>query len=207
MAMTRDCFEPVAASFVCCDGLVAATVDGALVGDCFFADFDIEILRSVMAASRRTTEAPPRPSWGRRGRISRAPPGARNDDNYRSNRVRLPVLCDDGRKSIERHLIAAAAVSETRSTRLRACLVRVLPAPPRSPAFAEISQTDDKCRQLAGFLFDARSLRQRARRNIGIKSGRTNGGVPQDGLLVGRTELPTTAALTRLRTSRHLLLC
>jgi hypothetical protein len=31
--------------------------------------------------------------------------------------------------------------------------------------------------------------------------------VPQDGLLVWRTALPTTAALTRLRTSRHLLLC
>jgi hypothetical protein len=36
-----------------------------------------------MAASRRTAEAPPRRSR-RRGRISRAPPGARNDDNYRS---------------------------------------------------------------------------------------------------------------------------
>jgi hypothetical protein len=38
----------------------------------FFKDFDIEILRSVKAASRRTTEAPPRPS-GRRGRISERP--------------------------------------------------------------------------------------------------------------------------------------
>ena len=41
-------------------------------GERFFTDFDIEILRSVKAASRRTTEAPPRPS-GRRGRISERP--------------------------------------------------------------------------------------------------------------------------------------
>jgi hypothetical protein len=38
----------------------------------FLTDFDIKILRSVEAASRRTTEAPPRPS-GRRGRISEHP--------------------------------------------------------------------------------------------------------------------------------------
>jgi hypothetical protein len=53
-------------SFVCCDGIAAATVDGAVAGDCFLADFDIEILRAVMAASRRTTEAPPRRSRRRR---------------------------------------------------------------------------------------------------------------------------------------------
>jgi hypothetical protein len=45
----------------------------------FFLDFDIEILRSVEAASRRTTEAPPRPS-GRRGGIplSGSAPGIDN---------------------------------------------------------------------------------------------------------------------------------
>ena len=47
MAMTRDCFEPASASFVCCDGFAAATVDGAVAGDCFLADFGIEILRSA----------------------------------------------------------------------------------------------------------------------------------------------------------------
>jgi hypothetical protein len=59
MAITRDCFKPASASCVCCGGFAVATVDGAVEGDFFFADFDIEILRSVMAASRRTTEAPP----------------------------------------------------------------------------------------------------------------------------------------------------
>src|SRR5438445_12385481 len=41
-------------------------------GERFFTDFDMEILQSVKAASRRSTEAPPRPS-GRRGRISERP--------------------------------------------------------------------------------------------------------------------------------------
>ena len=71
-----------------------ATVDAVVAGERFVADFDIEILHSVRAASRRTTEAPPRRSR-RRVRISRAPPGARDDDNYRPNRLRLPVLSDE----------------------------------------------------------------------------------------------------------------
>jgi hypothetical protein len=78
MAMTRDCFEPRLAFLlfgslvVCWDGFAApsATVDEAT--ERFFTDFDIKILRSVRAASRRTTEAPPRPS-GQRGRISERP--------------------------------------------------------------------------------------------------------------------------------------
>ena len=49
MAITRDCFEPAAASFVCCDGFAAA-MEIAVAGERFLADFDIEILRSVMAA-------------------------------------------------------------------------------------------------------------------------------------------------------------
>jgi hypothetical protein len=47
MAMTRDCVEPTPAFFVCCDRFAAATADGAVAGDCFLADFDIKILRSV----------------------------------------------------------------------------------------------------------------------------------------------------------------
>jgi hypothetical protein len=47
MAMTRDCFEPASASFVCCDGFAAPTVDGPVAGQRLFADFDIEILRSA----------------------------------------------------------------------------------------------------------------------------------------------------------------
>src|SRR5258708_33246382 len=74
-AMMRACFEarlaplPLGSIVVCCEGFAAppAAVDEG--ADCFFTDFDIEILRSVRAASRRTTEAPPRPS-GRRGRHS-----------------------------------------------------------------------------------------------------------------------------------------
>jgi hypothetical protein len=50
MAITRDCFEPAAASFVCCDGFAAAMLEIAVAGERFLADFDIEILRSVMAA-------------------------------------------------------------------------------------------------------------------------------------------------------------
>jgi hypothetical protein len=44
----------------------------------------------LMTASRRTTEAPPRP-LGRRGRIS-GRPRRPNDPHYRSNRGRTPVL-------------------------------------------------------------------------------------------------------------------
>ena len=47
-----------------------------------FADLDIEILRSVKAASHRTTEAPPRP-WSQRGRISERP--------WRPERVTVPL--------------------------------------------------------------------------------------------------------------------
>jgi hypothetical protein len=57
---------------------------------------------------------------------------------------------DAGRKSIERHLIAAAVVSETGSTGLRAWyLVRVLPAPPRSPTFAERSRLTIWCKHFS----------------------------------------------------------
>jgi len=76
--MTRDCFEPRSAFFPlgstvpCCGAFAAppAAVDEA--AERFFKGFDIKILRSVKAASRRTTEAPPRQS-GRRGRISERP--------------------------------------------------------------------------------------------------------------------------------------
>jgi hypothetical protein len=76
-------------------------------------------LHSVMAASRRTTEAPPQRL--RRGRISRAPPPFGIDANYRYNRLRLPVLSRTGRKSIERQSIAAASVGDSFDT--TACLV------------------------------------------------------------------------------------
>src|SRR5258708_29195495 len=78
MAMTRDCFEPGSAFFplgsivVCCEGFAAPPAAADDAGERFFTDFDMEILRSVKAASRRITEAPPRPS-GRRGKISERP--------------------------------------------------------------------------------------------------------------------------------------
>src|SRR5258707_15737426 len=77
MAMTCDCFEPGSAflplgSTVPCCGAFAAPPAAYAAAERFLTDFDIEILRSVKAASRRTTEAPPRPS-GRRGRISERP--------------------------------------------------------------------------------------------------------------------------------------
>ena len=55
MAITRDCFEPAAASFVCCDGFAAA-MEIAVAGERFLADFDIEILHSIVRLS-----APPKP--------------------------------------------------------------------------------------------------------------------------------------------------
>jgi hypothetical protein len=76
--MTRDCFEPGSAFLplgsivVCCEGFAAPPAPADDAAERFFADFDIEILRSVKAASRRTTEAPPRP-WSQRGRISERP--------------------------------------------------------------------------------------------------------------------------------------
>ena len=73
IAMTRDCFEPGSTFLVL--GSLAVGRDDLPVGldaadgavQSFFASFDIEILRSVQAASRSTTEAPLRPSsrWGR----------------------------------------------------------------------------------------------------------------------------------------------
>src|SRR4051794_13145521 len=53
IAMTRDCFEPGSAflplgsAAVCFVSLAAGTGVVDDVGDCFFADFDIEILHSV----------------------------------------------------------------------------------------------------------------------------------------------------------------
>jgi len=92
MAMTRDCFEPGPAlcgrgglAIASGDGFAAVAPVCAGRGERFFAVFDIEILRFVMAASRRTTEAPPR-LYSRRGRISERPWGARNGQQYRSNR-------------------------------------------------------------------------------------------------------------------------
>ena len=77
IVMTRDCFETEAdflvliSPAVCCEGFAAgAGVADDLVGR-FFADFDIEILRSVHGV-RRTTEAP---LWrlSQRGGISEHP--------------------------------------------------------------------------------------------------------------------------------------
>src|SRR5271154_2347567 len=72
MAMTRDCFELLILGLraTCWEGLIIGTgvTDGA--AGRFLADFGIEILHSVFAASRCTTEAPPRLS-SRRGRISK----------------------------------------------------------------------------------------------------------------------------------------
>src|SRR5258708_23565733 len=75
--MTRDCFEPGSAflprgSTVPCGEAFAAPPSVYGAAERFFTDFAIKILRSVKAASRRTTEAPPRPS-SRRGRISERP--------------------------------------------------------------------------------------------------------------------------------------
>src|SRR5262245_53268412 len=74
MVRTRDCFEPelaflpLALAVLACEA--AAVMAAAFVGaESFFADFDMEILRSVGRGSHRTTEAPHQPS-GQRGRIS-----------------------------------------------------------------------------------------------------------------------------------------
>jgi hypothetical protein len=110
IAMTRDCFEPASAflplgsAAVCCGGLAAVTgaVDDA-VGDRFFMGFDMEILRSVIAASRRTTESPTsaiKPAgqdlW------TLLAPGI--GKQYRSNRGRMPVLSEQCYCSVRRHL-------------------------------------------------------------------------------------------------------
>jgi hypothetical protein len=80
--MTRDWFEPRSALFgsgssaLCRDDFVVGTAAGADAVGRFFADFDIEILRSV---SRRHA-APPKPHLGDRagGAGSRGALGARN---------------------------------------------------------------------------------------------------------------------------------
>jgi hypothetical protein len=74
IAMTRDCLEPGSAFLLeVSSGAVSegfAAITGAFeAADDFFPAFDIEILRSVEAALRRTTEAARRP-WSQRGRIS-----------------------------------------------------------------------------------------------------------------------------------------
>jgi hypothetical protein len=67
IAMTRDCFE-FGSTFLILGSLVVVRAEFEVgtdaaddaAGRCF-ADFDIEILRRFMTASRRTTEAPSRP--------------------------------------------------------------------------------------------------------------------------------------------------
>jgi hypothetical protein len=78
IAITRDCLE-LAFAFadlrlptVRLDGLADGADDLGFVGNRFFVDFGIEILRSIVTALRRTTEAPRRQS-SRRGRISGRP--------------------------------------------------------------------------------------------------------------------------------------
>src|SRR4029450_4551038 len=72
IAITRDCFEAGSIELLlgsttdCCEDFEADTAVAAAADD-FFADFDIEILRSVNDGLRAvTTEAPLRPQ-GRRG--------------------------------------------------------------------------------------------------------------------------------------------
>jgi hypothetical protein len=85
IAMTRDCFDlgwaflALESTVACCGGFAAAPAAGVDAAERFFTDVDIEftdvdieILLSVEAASRRTTEAPPRPS-GQRGGIPERP--------------------------------------------------------------------------------------------------------------------------------------
>jgi hypothetical protein len=77
IAITRDCFEGCAG--LALDGLFVsgrmesfATAEAFDAGGRFFADFDIDILRWIETAWRRTTEAPPRNKAG--GAVSRNAP-------------------------------------------------------------------------------------------------------------------------------------
>src|SRR5262245_14717991 len=73
MVRTRDCFEAgfavLAPTVLDCEA-TAAVAASLVTADCFFADFDMEVLRSVDHGWRRTTEAPRQPS-GQLGRTSR----------------------------------------------------------------------------------------------------------------------------------------
>ena len=152
MAMTRDCFEPASASFVlgspplCRDGFAATKVDGDVAVIAFCRVWH----RDPPFGSRRRRAAPPKapPRRPAAGQDLASALGARNDDNYRSNWVRLPVVSDDGRNfnsaTFDRtiggpafaagplfgHLTLSPRRSQTRSTRLRAWqAVRSPPSP------------------------------------------------------------------------------
>ena len=97
IAITRDCFEPGSACLPlgwavgCCEDFDAGTgvVDDA--AGRFFADFDIEILRSVhggLVPHHRSPTTATRPA----GQDLGASLPARNWPQYRSNRGRMPVL-------------------------------------------------------------------------------------------------------------------
>ena len=99
MAMTRDCFESDAAFLLL--ELPAADLVGFALDTCAaddaavgcFADFDIEILRSVdggVAPHHRS----PITAMGRRGRISERILALRNWRQYRSDGGGMPVLSE-----------------------------------------------------------------------------------------------------------------
>ena len=80
--MTRDCFESRSALLgsgspaLCRDDFVVGTASGADAIGRFFADFDIEILRSV--SRRRAAQPKPHLGDGAGGAGSRGALGARN---------------------------------------------------------------------------------------------------------------------------------
>jgi hypothetical protein len=94
-AMTRDCFEPRSALFgsgspaLCRNDFVIGTAAGADAVGRFFADFDIEILRSV--SRRRAHYRSPTSAMESAGQDLGAPLAPEINGQYRSNGARMPV--------------------------------------------------------------------------------------------------------------------
>jgi hypothetical protein len=97
IAMIRACFEPgsvflsLGSAAICCDGFAAGTGAADDAAGRFFADFDIEILRSVdggIAPHHRSPASAIEPA----GQDLGAPLAPGFGRQYRSNGGRMPVL-------------------------------------------------------------------------------------------------------------------
>jgi hypothetical protein len=146
--MTRDCFEPglaflpLGSIVACCEGFAAPPAAADEAAERFFTDFDIKILRSVKAASHRTTEAPPRPS-GRRGRISERP--------QRPELTTLPLQSRSNASPFWDHVIAQFTKRAGRSVRSNERHIR------EGTQFLPNLPADCKAHVSAQFLSDGRS--------------------------------------------------
>ena len=110
---------------MCRDDFVVGTAASADAVGRFFADFDIEILRSV--SRRRAAQPKPHLGDGAAGQDLAAPLAPEINGQYRSNNARMPVLsgqCCRSRSATFDRRIAAVDHSRETGSIATACLAR-----------------------------------------------------------------------------------